>query len=61
MDDRLAVPIVVAVLALVCVGFWQAAVLDDITLLFATALLCIALVPPCVSGWKKGGGWHEPR
>ena len=58
MDNEMplwkAIPIVLAVLALIGVAFWQADVRDDPTLFWATVLLCVALVPPCVSGWRKG-------
>ena len=49
-----AIPIVLAVFALIGVAFWQAGARDDSTLLWATVALCVALVPPCVSGWRKG-------
>ena len=49
-----AMPIAAVVLALVAAGFWQADVRGDSTLFWATGFLCIALVPPCVSGWKRG-------
>lgn len=49
-----AIPIAAVVLALVGAGFWQAEVRGSSTLFWATGLLCIALIPPCVSGWKRG-------
>ena len=54
MPLQQAIPIVAATLALVGVAFWLAAARGDITLLCAAGLLCVALVPPCVSGWRKG-------
>ena len=55
-----AIPIAVAVLALVAVAFWQADVRGDATLFWATVVLCIALIPPCVDGWYSGRGKPRP-
>ena len=49
-----AIPIVAMVLAIVAVAFWQSDVRGDSVLFWATVVLCVALIPPCVSGWNKG-------
>ena len=49
-----AVPIVLVVLGVISAGFYLANMRGSVTLLFATVLLCIALIPPCINGWRRG-------
>ena len=49
-----AVPIAVAVVGLIVWAFWESSQRESATLFWATVALCVALVPPMVSGWNKG-------
>ena len=55
-----AIPIALAVLAVVVVAFWQADARGDSTLFWATVVLCVALLPPLIDGWQSGRGKPRP-